>query len=409
MMLTAGGQATIIFALIITIVGSKVYNGHMTRFAIPGMGITILLMSFIGISILSGVCGLASRNDLSFVTGDIFKFTAFPIAIVLAYENIVSVERLDKLLYLTLIFYALFLLKDLLQYKLGLLDVNERSLSIYMYPFMPLIATYLKSQGLKHIRALQLFYILCFPIFVFYTQSLTLVLLTGFLLGASWLFHRGLTLKATKRIVLCTAVISASLAFSIWGGVGFVEKYSENPRTGYLLRKFVKMEAGLQIRTLELVAGDRVAQIVAVLKYFNEKPLRILTGQGMGGWIKVRSVTGLKDVTWKETNHNIESGYPEVMLRTGIIGLMIYIGIFVAIFLYAFRLRKKNYFLSMAAAYSLYILIFSFLNMPFIGQGFGSLYMLSIIVSGTWLYHRRFRRTPEEPPARPCKDMLVNE
>ena len=98
------------------------------------------------------------------------------------------------------------------------------------------------------------------------------------------------------------------------------------------------------METLELIGGDRVAQTYFITKYFRDHPLELLTGQGMGGMIRNQSIVGANKENWKEISHFIEGAYPEVLYRSGIIGLLLYISIFAYAFFKAFQRRKENIF-----------------------------------------------------------------
>jgi len=160
----------------------------------------------------------------------------------------------------------------------------------------------------------------------------------------------------------------------------------------YITQKiYYLVRFGLTPMGLEYIGGDRIAHDFAVLSYYKQHPEELFTGQGMGGLIYVKSISGLQNTEWKTWNHHIEVGYAEVLLRTGIGGLLLYVLLFVSLLRKAFRWRKENIFCALAVAYSLYTVIFSLTNVAFLGQGFGSLYVASLLFTGAYLIDKNMK------------------
>lgn len=389
LMLQAGGQTTAVFFLFVCYASFCINSRGdcvCSFFRVPGRKMSFFLLLFLVNSLLAGIVGFANGHSLSYALGDIYKFTIFPVTVFVIYSCIKSEYSLNFLLKASVLLYAVFMMVYAAQYLAGLLLLQQRPILIYIFPFMPPILFYLHREfGRRSYIALLFMYAVIFIIFLWFSQSLSFLVTNVFVFLATWWFHKGLGQLARKFILgfALTGFTVISVAFLYPAIVSYILRGLVN-QDFYLTRKFYFIFSnGLTLQTAELIGGDRVAHFVAVIQYYCEHPSHLLFGQGMGGKIYVESVTGLLNRSWKVWNHFVEGGYPEVLLRSGIIGLFSYMMIFIIVFRQALKRARENIFCAFAAAYALYVLIFSLLNLGYIGNGFGSLYMASLTIAGT--------------------------
>ena len=404
LMLIALSRFAVLGALALLSLGPAIFRNSPARFKVPGKNTAVMSALFLVLVLFSGLVGFVRGNSFSYVIGDMFKFAVFPIMIIVVYASIRSSGSFHRLLFATVFVYTLYLFGIMLMY-FSVWMKNQRLVSVYIYPFMPFIIYYLRGRAKGSrmsywLGVLLIFYVLCFPFLVWFSQSLSLVLEVGFLGVVTWFLHhhRGSNIKAAFLGTAFLAVILVLfLMFDTMALFSLFDKITGNG--SYLTSKlyFLKLY-GLSIKGLVLLGGDRLSNLFVVAGSFYRNPLKfIIGGQGMGSEIKITSLAGVERASKLPEIHFIESAFPEVLYRMGAIGLVLYISIFIALLKRALKWRKENLFCAFSAAYAVYILIFSIINMGFVGEGFGSLYMVSMVYAGVFLLDREFRNAGLAP------------
>lgn len=192
--------------------------------------------------------------------------------------------------------YSLFLVKYAAYYLTGIIGLNQRPTAIYIYPFMPLVLGHLRAEMKSSRRTLNLLailYFVSFPILIWYSQSLSLILQTGFMFVFSWMLRQKVRPRTARRIIAAVSILVVATVI-VSGSVVISKKVNEYVESGYyLLVKFRYLrDYGLTLMGLELLGGDRVAQLAAVLRHYSMHPAELISGRGMGSVIVVQSVMG---------------------------------------------------------------------------------------------------------------------
>ncbi len=352
--------------------------------------------AFILVSCIGGAAGLMRGNIFQYAAGDLFKFIIFPVTILIVGSNMKKTRFLNRLILAMAVLYTIYLICLIYMYVSGVYKRMDRPSSIYIFPLMLPLLFYLKSifRMPKVFSMVIVFYLVSAPLLVWYAQSLSLVLQLTFIPFMTLAFYKGLSRRVKVAFLLVTVLVLGivySVAVSPKAFFGLLDSIA-SPGS-YLTKKFYSMSKyAFSLKTLELIGGDRLAQGKFIMDYFSRNPAELMTGQGMGGFIRNVSLFGENNASWRELNHYIEGGFLEVLYRSGIFGLLCYFSIFVSLFIKAYQWRRKNLFCAFAAAYASYILIFSTLLTEFVGQLTGSLFMITILYTGTLLMNREYRR-----------------
>jgi len=402
-MLVALARFAILSFMALVYLGPAIFHGRPPGFRAPGKSTAVIAVSFLAVVCFSGLVGLAYGNPFSYVMGDMFKFAVFPVMLIAVYMGVRSSEDFHRLLLATVFIYALFLLKTMVMY-VAVWGVHKRPVSIYIYPFMPFLTLYLRERTKGRrlsslLGALLVYYLFCFPALVWYSQSLSLILEAGFLGAATWLLHNrvGKAVKAALIGVSATAALFVSFfLFYPMTLFGLFEKMTGGG--SYLSGKFNYLKVyGLSVKGLVMLGGDRLSNVLEVAGSFYKDPLKFIAGgQGMGSVIKITSVAGMGKASKLTEMHFIENAFPEVLYRSGAIGLVLYVSLFAGLLWKALRWRKENLFCAFASAYAVYILVFSIFNMGFVGEGIGSLYMVGVVFAGVWLVDSQYLKAGME-------------
>jgi hypothetical protein len=339
-----------------------------------------MLFSIYAICVLLEI-GRGLLRDLpdGYVIGDGYKFLSFPLFTYIIYIVLPSMEAMEcaakwifRVLLVSAFGYAIL-------YIFVFRQIHVRPMAVFLFVWLPTLLYALSISGIIKAResiVVGLPVVGLMALLTWYSQSLTFFALSVMMLLGTLFFDGRL------RFGYVPAGITVILFFMMLVVLLFKPDVFQDGAAAiadpnyYLTRKFDYIfSGGLSLRTLELMGGDRVAQVMAVFAHWRARPGDAVFGQGMGGSIEVSSVTGLGDRGWKSINHYIEAGYPQVMLRMGVAGLLFYIGILKWLFRAARRQASGRPMLALCAAYFLYLVVFSLFNEPLVGSGTGSLFV----------------------------------
>ncbi len=406
LVLAASTQAGLLGLLWSFLLGFK--SGQTNQLLVLPKMTTYSLLLLGGTAIVSAALGLIREHQFSYVIGDLYKFIAVPLTIFGVAAVLSSRENLDAVMSWTVWIFAALLTLLCLAYITGALDIQRRPAFIYLYPFMPCLILHLrKSRPSGMLRLLLAFYAIAFPLVIWFTQSLGLLFFTIVLWLATYVFYA--RIGTMKALFVLNGFALSLIALGIATELMPLSRFTGFASSDfYLLRKlhvFTADDFGLD--ELERLGGDRIAQIVAVVQYFGAHPLEIFLGQGMGGTLVVEPISGIKPTAnWKVSNHFVEGGAVEVALRTGLLGLIAYLGFFVSLVRFAWAFGKQQLVVALVGAAGFYFLLFSFYYASFVSQGL--LFMLSLVVAALGIFNRNARaRRPSSTARNPSNRRAV--
>lgn len=344
---------------------------------------------FLGVGIIAFFKGLLDYpENIKFIFGDAFKFFSLPLLVILSCSAIKQVSTLYKLLIISIYVIALYIIKVSAFYILGILATHTLPTNIYMIPFFAVLWHALQPYGkqYKSYRILGTVYIIGVIIIGYYSQSLTFWLELLILFG----LYIYLQTNKTNRIFLFGFVFS-SIAFILANGL---IEYNDLNESNYMLNKFSKLQLGNNFFEYSvLLGGDRLFYIISVLSQ-PRSLFEWLFGVGLGSYLELSNLEYLNiDLSdkWKESRHYIESGFAEVIYRTGLFGFFTFFILFYKTFTRSIK-KKANFntihdkrLFALIGSYLIYFLVFSFYNNGFPNEGLSSPFLISIIFAYVWL------------------------
>jgi hypothetical protein len=303
----------------------------------------VLLSCWSVAATLAVVLGLAAGNQTSYVVGDFYKFALLPLLFALAYFGIRTERQLWFLLCgLAVIFGAALVFdfaRDFAWIRQG--GRFATSATYHIGTLNTLILFLLLSR-----RGGRWFRLVLWAIAL--EVCVSIVLLQGFSDYLSVTLALGLFLlySRNKKLILALGLVTglafagivapflgmSEAAFNLPGKSG---SYASQKLTAALARGKSSV-----VETVELLTGDRLAQINGILHAYWESPGRIPFGFGMGQDVEVIPLTPYlvpNPERYRRREHFVESSFFEVFYRTGLAGLLA----LVAFLRYCYRRGKR--------------------------------------------------------------------
>lgn len=328
------GILLLIFSLILRAGVQK----RLTRTRTP---LDMLMLFWIVVVAVSAGIGILRQNQMQYVLGDLLQFLELPLFFFLTLIVFRTKEQIYRLL---ICFVGLAFLSALISF-LGYLwgnpisvaiaagGVRDRVISnvVVFTPFLlVLIITQLLSFKSSTPRKRLLFLILLSMILLFLAVlffSFTRGYWLGFFVALVFILIMARS-SFRHRILKIISIFSLlSLGFLLVGQFFF---------QGNILDLFsIVFNRLLAFRDPTNYVYHRYYEILAALRTITKSPL---WGTGLGGEYLSPSVTGEGEWIWTHYTHN---SYIQIMLRSGLLGMVSFLAIWSGFFYYAFRVYNR--------------------------------------------------------------------
>lgn len=280
------------------------------------------LLLWLGISVISTLVGIYMGNNLNYIIGDFYKFISLSGLFLLFYMAIKSTKELLFILNNIIILYAIFLSFHVILFLTNILPIHTlTSVGQYFPLIFPLLLYTVMENKTTYVKVFAWIAIFEIPLLLFFNQSLSLVInLLLIIIIFSILNFK----KILKNIVLLLPVFFIILLFFFIKGDIFFHIKDLIWRQEHHL--FVKTEQVFEsssiIEKIELIGGLRMPELVCIIENIFDNPQKIVTGFGMGSYL---TTYGIRSTYIKRTTHFIHSVFGEVIFRTGLPGLILFL------------------------------------------------------------------------------------
>lgn len=302
--------------------------------------VRLVLMAWVGVSLISALQGLFYQNDWTYLVGDFYKFVKVVLVFAGAYFSFRNQDSVavDKFLRWLVLLLGALLLYDLIRYWDEVAAGNLRLITTTASygSFFLSIQLYLmwkkQTTGFLVLNSSVIALVVLALIFSG-TRALILVALVGitvfFSFEGKWIprkFWHGVLAVATICLI---AVVAWSLA----------PHGLSNPMQATISR-FQLLAGELSVRHGDpyWALGSRVPELQSIAEILVKNPGNALFGFGMGSMLKTR-VGPFMD--WGET-HFIHSGLGEIIYRAGIAGLAAFFWLNVSFLRRAYSARHRR-------------------------------------------------------------------
>jgi len=280
------------------------------------------LLLWLGISIISTFVGIYMGNNLNYIIGDFYKFISLSGLFLLFYMAIKSTKELLFILNNIIILYTVFLSFYLMLFLTNILPVHTlTSVGQYFPLILPLLLYTVVENKTTYVKVFGWVALFEIPLLIFFNQSFTLVInLLLIIIIFSILNFK----KIFKNAVLLLPVFFTLLLFFFIEGNIFFHLKDLIWRHEYHL--FVRIEQVFKpspiIEKIESIGGIRMPELICIIENIFDNPQKIVTGFGMGSYL---TTYGIRKMHIKRTTHFIHPVFGEVIFRTGLPGLILFL------------------------------------------------------------------------------------
>lgn len=336
----------------------------------------LVLLSTVALAV-----GFAHGHPTGDVLGDYYKFVVAPLTVLLVYAATDSTEQLETAFAVVFRVALVVFAVTLGLYLTGVLSSNMRPEYVYQFPLVLVVGYWLFARGDEIAKYGFPFLLLAAVPFVFYTQSLSLlvqVVLTGVLTGV---YVRADELEAMLRVAVPVAVVG------LLGGGLFVIAVAQVPASqwsqyGYLGSKMIAISGDYTLyERIVVLGGSRAAEPFGVVARIDDSFFQLIFGSGLGGTFVASSPLG--PAGWAGEDHFVHAGLWEAVLRTGLLGGLAYLGMLLGYLYVGWRVSADSHLGALAAANATLLLALAPLTGKLLGPQFFS-YALFAYALARW-------------------------
>lgn len=310
-----------------------------------------VLAAWIAIATIAAVNGALAGNQVQYVLGDYYKFAILPLIVLLAYLAMETEGQLGFVLRWTMVLFGAILVYDFARFY-PLLAQGHRftSNAVDMIATLAPLICYL-----LHEPSSRTFAVLGAAVFAEVMLTLSFGQLLGGFLGFALSLGLLFWLLRQRIALVLMAVVIFTFAVNMMGGIPIAIKPTSSPdrRPGLLPFRVTildtymrgKLNAATSSQSVpsaaEAVGGSRAAEIVAIVRKIGGKPLKIALGFGLGGTVEPVALGGTR-LYWERPKHYVHAGLFEVLYRSGVIGLAVFLAFFVVLIRRALRVHAAG-------------------------------------------------------------------
>ncbi|MDH4161661.1 MAG: hypothetical protein OEW15_03095 [Nitrospirota bacterium] len=340
----------------------------------------VLFTVFVVLSIIAMLKGLEREYGLRYVIGDTYKFLIPPVCIYYFYLVIRKSAEYEDILYAYYWLAVVMQVLMLVPYMAGILKTNDRIFSVNNLPLVLMLGYFFRERS-RRVRPAQWLMLFTIPVYIYFTQSLSLFvslsvvpLLTIVLYRYS---GRRLALFLVGILIFSCTMIYVMLYRGDFIGEILPRKYADY----YLSGKFVGLQNAASTEAkLEMIAGSRFAEPKGIVGEISDgKLMTMLVGAGMGSTFTSTSVTGLKR-TWTGEDHFVHAGVTESLLRTGVLGAVLYVLISLLFVGVGLQMRRYNIIAALSASKVLTDFLFMIVT-TWLGNEFMVFFLVAYLLS----------------------------
>ncbi|MDW7673968.1 MAG: O-antigen ligase family protein [Bacillota bacterium] len=324
-MLRAVSEASLIFVFILNYLFRLSVNKNrigIQKYTLLDISIVILFINSIALLI-----GLLYSNDINYIIGDYYKYSKGIVIVFMSWFVLDKKEKIDAFLQNSVFIYGIFISVYLYKFFFVLDRFRIFHTSVQESITFLLITAYLvihnaENKKLKFLNTLVLFGTLL-AIFVSQTRTFLILLAVSFI--SIILYSR--KVKKIRRI--SSKFIILILLSPLLLNVTFI-----NDLVTLNINR-IQHTLSIGVNSSDFLAGgSRMGEILDVLSQFGEDPQNILFGFGLGQYV----LDGIKGI-YEHYMHNVTF---EVLLRTGLIGLISYIIYYAKLFKISGKIFKED-------------------------------------------------------------------
>lgn len=289
-----------------------------------------LLGAWFVVSLVSATVGLTRDYDLNFLVGDYYKFVALSFVLALFYFSLPTEATVRTIIRGFVLVYAASLTFDIIWFK-GFVFSGVRlttETAGHTSLMAPMVVYLMLAEKKRFLRV---------------GASLLLLEMLGAMIAAQTLRPFICVIMSIVLFLLPTRKASLVMALTLGLGAFLVAVFYTDAvlstSSTYLNDKIeLAMLAPSPSEALEDLSGARLGEVRFVIHEMTSKPELIPFGAGLGSMNEPESIQVGFLPSYAVYKHYFHSGLFEVLYRSGVIGLAIFLLVFIHLFLRAYHL-----------------------------------------------------------------------
>lgn len=306
---------------------------HKTAFA--------LMIAWILILITALLEGIVFENNFNYIIGDFYKFIRFPLIFFLVYFLTQSIRQLYLFYFILMVIWIAFTSVEIFLFREGIMS-GMRLVSYSVLAGRTVLPFSLFFTRLNLRRSFKIFNWIAIALaFITTIISQTRSGIIGLFLAAIIFFYlsKKCGVRMGKKRNYLTPLVYFSVSLLIFLSILVLKDFLKAPVSsfGYKFREISGSEDGF-IGGLIRIGGTRIPEALTILDKFSKNPKRILGGFGLGSEFQL----GNEFQGDRTSEHFVHIGLAEIFFRMGVIGLILFLWMFIYFTRYALRRIKGN-------------------------------------------------------------------